>query len=121
MKLKLSFFFFFVQLVDASTLKREVAEGVDLMVVRELTGGMSSNLVETDLKFLVFLVPYWYSIFTVCDHVLWKQVFTLECQGALRLMKMVRKLGLIRRFMLLTRYSLLISLLSTTNRCNKAS
>lgn len=27
------------QLVDASTLKREVAEGVDLMVVRELTGG----------------------------------------------------------------------------------
>lgn len=35
-KLILSFFF---QLVDASTLKREVAEGVDLMVVRELTGG----------------------------------------------------------------------------------
>lgn len=29
----------FPQLVDASTLKREVAEGVDLMVVRELTGG----------------------------------------------------------------------------------
>ncbi|XP_010417301.1 PREDICTED: 3-isopropylmalate dehydrogenase 2, chloroplastic-like [Camelina sativa] len=28
------------QLVDASTLKREVAEGVDLMVVRELTGGI---------------------------------------------------------------------------------
>lgn len=27
------------QLVDASTLKKEVAEGVDLMVVRELTGG----------------------------------------------------------------------------------
>ncbi|KAG2300315.1 hypothetical protein Bca52824_036787 [Brassica carinata] len=27
------------QLVDASTWKREVAEGVDLMVVRELTGG----------------------------------------------------------------------------------
>jgi isocitrate/isopropylmalate dehydrogenase len=25
--------------VDASTLKKEVAEGVDLMVVRELTGG----------------------------------------------------------------------------------
>ena len=42
MKLKLSFFFFFVQLVDASTLKREVAEGVDLMVVRELTGGLFS-------------------------------------------------------------------------------
>lgn len=27
------------QLVDASPLKKEVAEGVDLMVVRELTGG----------------------------------------------------------------------------------
>jgi 3-isopropylmalate dehydrogenase len=26
------------QLVDASTLKREVVEGVDIMVVRELTG-----------------------------------------------------------------------------------
>ena len=26
--------------MDASTLKREVAEGVDLMVVRELTGGL---------------------------------------------------------------------------------
>ncbi|XP_043696136.1 3-isopropylmalate dehydrogenase 2, chloroplastic-like [Telopea speciosissima] len=30
----------FPQLVDSSTLKREVAEGVDLMVVRELTGGI---------------------------------------------------------------------------------
>lgn len=28
------------QLVDASTLKREVVEGVDIMVVRELTGGV---------------------------------------------------------------------------------
>uniref|UniRef100_A0A1D1ZE38 3-isopropylmalate dehydrogenase n=1 Tax=Anthurium amnicola TaxID=1678845 RepID=A0A1D1ZE38_9ARAE len=28
------------QLVDSSTLKKEVAEGVDLMVVRELTGGI---------------------------------------------------------------------------------
>ncbi|KAF2323089.1 hypothetical protein GH714_033391 [Hevea brasiliensis] len=28
------------QLVDASTLKKEVAEGVDVMVVRELTGGI---------------------------------------------------------------------------------
>ena len=26
------------QLIDASTLKREVIEGVDIMVVRELTG-----------------------------------------------------------------------------------
>ncbi len=30
----------FPQLVDASTLKREVIEGVDIMVVRELTGGI---------------------------------------------------------------------------------
>lgn len=30
----------FPDLIDASTLKREVIEGVDLMVVRELTGGM---------------------------------------------------------------------------------
>ncbi|MGF1537422.1 MAG: isocitrate/isopropylmalate family dehydrogenase, partial [Elainellaceae cyanobacterium] len=28
------------QLIDASTLKREVVEGVDIMVVRELTGGI---------------------------------------------------------------------------------
>jgi len=26
--------------VDASTLKREIVEGVDLMVIRELTGGL---------------------------------------------------------------------------------
>jgi 3-isopropylmalate dehydrogenase len=30
----------FPQLIDASTLKREVIEGVDIMVVRELTGGI---------------------------------------------------------------------------------
>jgi 3-isopropylmalate dehydrogenase len=30
----------FPQLLDASTLKREVVEGIDLMVVRELTGGI---------------------------------------------------------------------------------
>ncbi|KAI7979287.1 hypothetical protein LOK49_Contig416G00001 [Camellia lanceoleosa] len=29
-----------IQSVDASTLKKEVAEGVDLMVVRELIGGI---------------------------------------------------------------------------------
>ena len=28
-----------LQLIDASSLKREVVEGVDIMVVRELTGG----------------------------------------------------------------------------------
>jgi 3-isopropylmalate dehydrogenase len=33
--------------VDASTLKKEVAEGVDVMVVRELTGGQCSlNLIR---------------------------------------------------------------------------
>lgn len=38
--IKLTFYFVYsFQLVDASTLKKEVAEGVDLMVVRELTGG----------------------------------------------------------------------------------
>ncbi|KAE8680839.1 hypothetical protein F3Y22_tig00111366pilonHSYRG00200 [Hibiscus syriacus] len=35
----LSIYFLF-QLVDSSTLKKDVAEGVDLMVVRELTGGI---------------------------------------------------------------------------------
>ena len=30
----------FPQLIDASSLKREVVEGVDIMVVRELTGGI---------------------------------------------------------------------------------
>ncbi|XP_035839609.1 NAD-dependent protein deacetylase SRT1 isoform X2 [Helianthus annuus] len=51
------------QLVDASTLKKEVAEGVDLMVMRELTG------------------------------------VTLENQGDLEPMKMVRRLGTTPRFM----------------------
>jgi isocitrate/isopropylmalate dehydrogenase len=40
-----------LQLVDASTLKREVAEGVDIMVVRELTGGMA-NMDH------IFLLPF---------------------------------------------------------------
>ncbi|KAL5978707.1 3-isopropylmalate dehydrogenase 2, chloroplastic [Asimina triloba] len=40
------------QLVDASTLKKEVAEGVDLMVIRELTGG----LVDYRSRLLVFCV-----------------------------------------------------------------
>lgn len=34
--------------MDASTLKREVAEGVDLMVVRELTGGQFYYLLKID-------------------------------------------------------------------------
>ena len=42
---------FSFQLVDASTLKKEVAEGVDLMVVRELTGGQ-----HTDLQWFDFLL-----------------------------------------------------------------
>ena len=32
------------QLIDASTLKREVVEGVDVMVVRELTGDVYFGL-----------------------------------------------------------------------------
>mmetsp|Transcript_15000 Transcript_15000/g.16239 ORF Transcript_15000/g.16239 Transcript_15000/m.16239 type:complete len:404 (-) Transcript_15000:96-1307(-) len=39
------------QLIDASTLKREVIEGVDIMVVRELTGGIyfgTPKAIETD-------------------------------------------------------------------------
>ena len=39
------------QLIDASTLKREVIEGVDIMVVRELTGGIyfgTPKGIETD-------------------------------------------------------------------------
>lgn len=35
------------QLIDASTLKREVIEGVDIMVVRELTGGIYFGLPNT--------------------------------------------------------------------------
>jgi 3-isopropylmalate dehydrogenase len=41
------------QLIDASTLKREVIEGVDIMVVRELTGGIyfgTPKGIETDPK-----------------------------------------------------------------------
>lgn len=38
------------QLVDASTLKKEVAEGVDLMVVRELTGGECNILIHFSLS-----------------------------------------------------------------------
>lgn len=41
------------QLIDASTLKREVLEGVDIMVVRELTGGIyfgTPKGIETDSK-----------------------------------------------------------------------
>ncbi|CEJ44763.1 3-isopropylmalate dehydrogenase [Umezakia ovalisporum] len=42
------------QLIDASTLKREVVEGVDIMVVRELTGGIyfgkPKGIFTTDTK-----------------------------------------------------------------------
>jgi 3-isopropylmalate dehydrogenase len=34
---------FLPQLIDASTLKREIVEGVDVMVVRELTGDVCWN------------------------------------------------------------------------------
>ena len=44
--------------MDASTLKREVAEGVDLMVVRELTGGQCSS----DSGF-VMVDPFYFFIF----------------------------------------------------------
>lgn len=39
------------QLIDASTLKKEIIEGVDIMVVRELTGGIyfgTPKGIETD-------------------------------------------------------------------------
>lgn len=43
----------FPQLIDASSLKREVVEGVDIMVVRELTGGIyfgqPKGIFETEL------------------------------------------------------------------------
>lgn len=45
------------QLVEASTLKKEVAEGVDVMVVRELTGGL--------VFMLISLIIYIYFFF--CD------------------------------------------------------
>ncbi|ABG53391.1 3-isopropylmalate dehydrogenase [Trichodesmium erythraeum IMS101] len=44
----------FPQLIDASTLKREIVEGVDIMVVRELTGGVyfgtPKGVFETETK-----------------------------------------------------------------------
>ena len=48
------------QLIDASTLKREVVEGVDVMVVRELTGdvyfGTPKGIDVVDGEFLVLLI-----------------------------------------------------------------
>ncbi|KAF5807830.1 putative 3-isopropylmalate dehydrogenase [Helianthus annuus] len=44
-----------VQLVDASTLKKEVAEGVDLMVVRELTGGCWIRINQQQRQLLLLL------------------------------------------------------------------
>lgn len=73
------------QLVDCTTLKREVAEGVDLMVVRELTAGQS-YLIEFILKKLLFKSIYGYgwnfygSYVTFC---LQTQVSILESLGVL--------------------------------------
>ena len=53
------------QLVDASTLKKEVAEGVDIMVVRELTGGLLAiymfGLTFT-AWFLLCVLPFFYKL-----------------------------------------------------------
>lgn len=49
------------QLIDASTLKREVIEGVDIMVVRELTGGIyfgTPKGIETDPVTGFFFLSY---------------------------------------------------------------
>lgn len=37
--------------MDSSTLKREVAEGVDIMVVRELTGGIAKLVIWLGFDF----------------------------------------------------------------------
>lgn len=42
------------QLIDASTLKREVIEGVDIMVVRELTGGIYFGTPKGNLNQVYF-------------------------------------------------------------------
>lgn len=57
----------FPALIDASTLKREVIEGIDLMVIRELTGGMyfgkprgvtkNADGTETGVNTLVYTTP----------------------------------------------------------------
>lgn len=66
-KLRLSGLFF-VQLVDASTLKREVAEGVDLMVVRELTGGQFNQLIKTDLNYCLSCSVVGRFLYNVMSH-----------------------------------------------------
>lgn len=49
------------QLIDASTLKREVVEGVDVMVVRELTGDVyfgtpkGIDVVDGELFYVEFM------------------------------------------------------------------
>jgi isocitrate/isopropylmalate dehydrogenase len=51
--------------VDASTLKKEVAEGVDLMVVRELTGGqytLKGIEVHRYCEWFILLVVIMYSV-----------------------------------------------------------
>lgn len=62
------------QLLDASTLKREVVEGVDLMVVRELTGDVYFGTPKgidiingTNQKFLLLLVLILKSCFLIVE------------------------------------------------------
>lgn len=81
--------FLLFQLVDASTLKKEVAEGVDLMVVRELTGGQCS------LYIFIFVSNH--------SNIVLEQEFILESQGVLAKMRMARRLPLILKFILLMR------------------
>jgi 3-isopropylmalate dehydrogenase len=49
-----------LQLVDASTLKREVPEGVYIMAVRELIGGMAKFRLNMNHDFLLLLLFHVY-------------------------------------------------------------
>lgn len=61
------------QLVDASTLKKEVAEGVDIMVVRELTGGnVHQILCKHESRFL------FHSQFNMCSCTLINPVLAIS-------------------------------------------
>ena len=69
------------QLIDASTLKREVVEGVDVMVVRELTGdvyfGTPKGIDVVDGK-LVFKHIYVCSFVAIIDNILNFQASELD-------------------------------------------